>query len=75
MERDNRDNRDVQIIWEKAKKLLSQINKIKQDALLKEELYLFCKYVDNELGVKIDFRNDINGTVVGCKSTDLDNFG
>ena len=55
MERDNkenRDDRDVQGIWLRAKILLNQINRIKQDTALSEELYLFYKYVDNALNIK-----------------------
>ena len=52
MERDNRNDRDIQVIWLKAKKLLKQMNRIKQDTLLSEELYLFSKYVDNKLNIK-----------------------
>ena len=53
MERDNKNDRDVRVIWAKAKKLLKQINKIKQNTTLSEELYLFCKYVDKELNIDI----------------------
>lgn len=75
MERDNRNDRDVQVIWLKAKKLLNQINRIKHSTLFAEELYLFCKYIDNELNMPLNVNDFIKEKKIRCKPSDLDNIG
>ena len=52
MEEDNRDSE--RRVWGRAKKDLHQLsllNRKKGKTHLSEEIYLFCKFMDNEMGI------------------------
>ena len=52
MEKDNRDSE--RRVWKRAKKdlrRLSLMNRKKGHIHLSEEIYLFCKFMDNEMGI------------------------